>query len=170
MYQLLQKCGEPVIRHNGPMAGLYSRLGLIRLYQFISLPLVGLFCFIAFNERHDYGVPTNLSLCCIVLATMLVIFFIVLELRPLKAVQAIEVIKDLIGQEDDWEDFILWFNDEEHLTSEITRQMLLILDAGDDPHKELQSRVQKAMLVLTGHRATICSLSVCRNTDPVPGD
>lgn len=170
MYNFLRRSGKPVIQFNGPLAGLYKRLGLIRVYQFISLPLVAMFFFIADCERRDYGTPTLLSLSCIALAVALIILFIVSELRPLKAVQAIEVIKDLIGQEDDWEDFILWFNTEKQLSTEVSRQLWLVHGAGEDPQGLLCSKVQSAMRVLTGHRTTAYASDICRNPDPVPGD
>ncbi len=79
-----------------------------------------------------------------------------------------EIIKELISPEDDWSDFLIWFNNEENFRLEVSRQIGSIRRSGQDERGRLTSQVQKAMVLLTGQRVQLGVETVERNTDPVP--
>jgi hypothetical protein len=150
------------------MLGLYQQLSLMRVYQFITLPLVLLLGYVSIYERFEYGAPTRLSLACIAIGFVAILFNLIFECKTIKVIGAMEIIKELISPEDDWSDFLIWFNNEENFRLEVSRQIGSIRRSGQDERGRLTSQVQKAMVLLTGQRVQLGVETVERNTDPVP--
>jgi hypothetical protein len=167
MYGALRNCDRSLTHHGGPLSALYKRLWLMRLFQWLSMPGLLLFGFIAVDQTTIIP-PTDLGLVCILLMAVIVSLNVTFEFKTLATIESIRIIRELISPEESLGEFVLWFKYEKQLCAAVSQHVQSIRDSGQDPAFLLRARVHRAMLLLTGHRATVWGARVEGNTDPTP--